>query len=103
VDVCKPRLAKSAISSYFSDIVSAEEIGVSKPHAGFFERALARIGNPPKEEVLIVGDNLISDIKGGHDFGIDTCWFNPNGVSHNHNDMITYEINHLSELLDILD
>jgi len=102
VDVCKPRLAKSAISAYFSDIVSAEEIGVSKPNKGFFETTLNRIGNPPKEEVLIIGDNLISDIKGGYDFGIDTCGFNPNRLSHNHDIEITYEINHLSQLLDIL-
>ncbi|MBT3362838.1 MAG: noncanonical pyrimidine nucleotidase, YjjG family [Chloroflexi bacterium] len=102
VDVCKPRLAKSELVSYFSDIVSAEEIGVSKPHAGFFEQALGRIGNPPKEEVLVIGDNLISDIKGGHEFGMDTCWFNPQRLPHDYDGMITYEINHLSELLDIL-
>jgi len=102
VDVCKPRLAKSDIDSYFYDIVSAEEIGVSKPHAGFFEITLGRIGNPPKEEVLIIGDSLISDIKGGHDSGIDTCWFNPNHLTHNGDIEITYEISHLSELLDII-
>ena len=49
---------------------------MSKPNAGFFDITFDRIGNPPKEEVLIIGDNLISDIKGGYDFGIDTCWFN---------------------------
>jgi len=78
LDVCKPRVAKSTISSYFKDIVSAEEIGVSKPNAGFFETTLGRIGNPAKADALIIGDNLVSDIKGGYDFGIDTCWFNPN-------------------------
>ena len=102
VDVCKPRIAKSAIGSYFSDVVSAEEIGVSKPNAGFFKATLSRIGNPAKEDVLIIGDNLISDIKGGYDFGIDTCWFNPKRLTHNHDIKITYEINHLSELLEIL-
>jgi 2-haloacid dehalogenase len=103
VDVCKPRVAKSTIGSYFKDIISAEEIGVSKPNAGFFEITLDRIGNPSKEEVLIIGDNLISDIKGGYDFGIDTCWFNPKRLTHNHDIEIAYEINHLSQLLEILD
>jgi len=103
VDVCKPRVAKSTIGSYFKNVVSAEEIGVSKPNAGFFETTLNRIGNPAKKEVLIIGDNLISDIKGGYDFGIDTCWFNPNNLTHNHDIKITYEISQLSELLDILD
>ncbi|MFC1998562.1 YjjG family noncanonical pyrimidine nucleotidase [Chloroflexota bacterium] len=103
LDVSKPRVAKSTIGSYFKDIVSAEEIGVSKPNAGFFEITLGRIGNPSKEELLIIGDNLISDIKGGYDFGIDTCWFNPKRLTHNHDIEITYEINHLSQLLYILD
>jgi len=103
LDVSKPRVAKSTIGRYFIDVVSAEEIGVSKPNAGFFEITLGRIGNPSKEEVLVIGDNLISDIKGGYDFGIDTCWFNPNQLSHNHDIKITYEISHLSQLLDILD
>ncbi|MFC1978915.1 YjjG family noncanonical pyrimidine nucleotidase [Chloroflexota bacterium] len=102
LDVSKPRAAKSSIGKYFKDVVSAEEIGVSKPNARFFEIALDRIGNPPKEAVLIIGDNLISDIKGGYDFGIDTCWFNPTRLKHNHDIEITYEINHLSELLHIL-
>ena len=102
LDVSKPRVAKSTIGIYFKDIISAEEIGVSKPNAGFFKITLDRIGNPAKEDVLIIGDNLISDIKGGYDFGIDTCWFNPNQLLHNHDIKITYEINHLSHLLDIL-
>ena len=102
LDVCKPRVAKSAISSYFKFIISAEEIGVSKPNAGFFDITFDRIGNPPKEEVLIIDDNLISDIKGGYDFGIDTCWFNPKRLPRTQDIRIAHEISNLSELLDIL-
>ena len=28
----------------------------------------------------MVGDSLTSDIQGGINFGIDTCWYNPNKI-----------------------
>lgn len=102
-DVQRPRLAKSAIGDCFSDIVISEEVGAAKPDRRIFDIAFSRMNNPRKEDVLIIGDSLTSDIKGGHDYGIDTCWFNP-GQSSCHLDVgIQYEINRVSELLSIVD
>jgi 2-haloacid dehalogenase len=101
-EVQRPRLARSALGGFFADLVISEEIGASKPHPGIFDEAFARMGHPPKEQVLIVGDSLTSDIQGGSDYGIDTCWFNPAGRPRDLAVEIRYEIRHLSELLPIV-
>ena len=77
--VQRSRLELSTIKPFISEIIISEEVGSAKPHAAFFDIASARTGNPPKSDVLIIGDSLSSDIQGGADYGIDTCWFNPNG------------------------
>ena len=100
--VQRSRLERSTIKHFISEIVISEEIGSAKPHATFFDTAFARTGNPPKSDVLIIGDSLSSDMQGGADYGIDTCWFNPNGEERPEGLQITYEIRQLTELLDVL-
>ena len=56
-----------------------------------------------KSTVLIVGDNLSSDIKGGIDFGIDTCWYNPKQIAINPEIRATYEIKILEDLQAIIE
>ena len=100
--VQRSRLAHSPIRDYFVDVIISEEIGAAKPRAAFFETALARLGHPAKREVLVIGDSLSSDMQGGADFGLDTCWFNPAGAPRPAAPPITYEIAHLTELLGIV-
>ena len=59
--------------------------------------------DPEKDEVLIIGDSLTSDIQGGNDYGIDTCWFNPDKKPCDQDVTVDYEIRKPSELLKILD
>jgi 2-haloacid dehalogenase len=99
--VQRGRLERSPIKPFIREIIISEEIGVAKPHVGFFEVASERTGNPPKSEVLLIGDSLTSDIRGGLDFGIDTCWFNPAGEPKPEGWMIPYEIRQLRELLEM--
>lgn len=47
---------------------------IGKPYPYVFEQGMQLLGNPPKEKVLMVGDNLMTDIKGGNAFGIDTAF-----------------------------
>jgi HAD superfamily hydrolase (TIGR01549 family) len=101
--VQRSRLSHSAIKDYISALVISEEVGSAKPHAAFFETASARMENPAKSDVLIIGDSLTSDIQGGVDYGIDTCWFNPTSEPRPEHLPITYEIKHLRELLDIVE
>jgi YjjG family noncanonical pyrimidine nucleotidase len=97
--VQRGRFARSTIQPFISALIISEEIGVAKPHAAFFEAASARSGDPLKSEILLIGDSLTSDIRGGVDYGIDTCWFNPAGEPRPEGLAITYEITHLHELL----
>ena len=53
----------------------SEEVGSPKPHRSFFDHCLAQIGEKDKSRILIVGDSVSSDIKGGMEAGIATCWY----------------------------
>jgi len=101
--VQRSRLAKSPLGGYFTNIVISEEVGAAKPDGKIFDIAFGMMNNPSKAEVLMVGDSLTSDIKGGNDYGIDTCWFNPRRKPCHQDVRITYEIHHLSELMSIVD
>ena len=101
-EVQQPRFAASSIRDCFSEIVISGEIGLAKPDRAIFDHALDRIGDPPRDRVLMVGDNLGSDILGGFNAGLDTCWYNPKGARNGHDVEPTYEIRELREIFDIL-
>jgi 2-haloacid dehalogenase len=96
------RLKRSVIQPFITELIISEEVEAAKPHPAFFDAAFARTGNPPKSDVLIIGDSLTSDMQGGVDYGIDTCWYNPVGEDRPQRLLITYEIRHLRELLEIV-
>jgi 2-haloacid dehalogenase len=95
-------LAASPIRQYFKTVTISDEAGAAKPDGRIFDVAFAAMGNPAKHEVLIIGDSLTSDIQGGVNYGIDTCWYNPHGNAHANALPITYEIKQLAELERIL-
>jgi len=97
-EVQRPKLEKHNLTHYFEAIIVSDEIGVSKPNTAFFDYTFTKIKFPPKEKVLIIGDSLNSDIKGGINYGIDTCWYNPNKKENKTSNTPTYEINNLNEL-----
>ncbi|WPC43967.1 YjjG family noncanonical pyrimidine nucleotidase [Clostridium sp. JS66] len=101
-DVQNKRIRKSVIAKFFEDIVISEEVGVSKPDSKIFELALNNIKHTDKSKVLIVGDSLTSDIQGGINSGIDTCWLNSNKIANTTKFKPTYEISNLMKLMDIL-
>lgn len=101
-EVKRPQLSEPEISKYFKEIIISEEIGVAKPHQGFFDHTFKKIGNPNKSSVIIVGDNLNSDIRGGQNYGIDTCWFNPKHAANKTDVVPTFEINTLKKLISTL-
>lgn len=99
-DVQRPRLANSPLKNSFERLFISEELGAAKPAKAYFDAVFAGIGHPPKDRVLIIGDSPTSDMQGGLDYGIHTCWYNPQGQS---TEMaITYQVRELRELLGML-
>ncbi|WP_042275060.1 YjjG family noncanonical pyrimidine nucleotidase [[Clostridium] dakarense] len=101
-DVQHRRIRNSAVGRYFEDVVISDEIKIAKPSPEIFEHALNNLDHSDKESVLMVGDSLNSDIKGGINAGFDTCWFNQHKKENNLSIKPTYEINSLLELKNIL-
>jgi 2-haloacid dehalogenase len=101
--VQRSRLDRSTIRDFIDALIISEEVGAAKPHAAFFDAAFARTGYPSKKDILIIGDSLTSDIQGGVNYGIDTCWYNPAGEPAPEALSISYEIKNLHQLLEFLE
>ncbi len=95
------KLAKSGIDKLSDGIFISEDVGVQKPEKEFFDRVQKATGYV-EEETMIIGDSLTSDIKGGNNAGIKTCWYNPKGAPREGDVKVDYEIRNLWELKDIL-
>ena len=96
------RLKSSGIALYFKGIFISEHLGADKPSKEFFDIVFSKIEGFNKSEAIIVGDRLTSDVLGGINAGIKTCWFNPKGLPANPEIPADYEIRVLSELPQLL-
>lgn len=98
------RVNLSKLKPFISYVIVSDETGFQKPQAEYFDYALKTIGFPKekKGEVLMIGDSLTSDIQGGINFGIDTCWYNPHHLKNTKKIFPTYEIEHLDKLKEIV-
>ena len=96
------KLRLSGLGELMDSIFLSETLGVEKPNVEFFERMFETIGPVEKDQVLIVGDSLTSDIRGGNNAGIKTCWYNPDHKERYADVKIDYEIADLHEIYDII-
>ena len=96
------KLARSGLDALLDAVFISEDLGVEKPHPGFFDRVFAAIGDIPRQETLIVGDSLTSDIRGGVNAGIRTAWYNPAGRALPEEVRVDYDIRSLDEVLSLL-
>ena len=97
----KRKLACSGLDQLLDGVFISEEVGVEKPGVDFFHRVFEKIGTYDRDEVLIVGDSLTSDIQGGNNAGILCCWFNHKGDKAKDGLRIDFEIQNLSDVLEI--
>ncbi|WP_294152784.1 YjjG family noncanonical pyrimidine nucleotidase [uncultured Clostridium sp.] len=96
------RMKGSGLENYFEKCFISETVGANKPSMDFFDHVKENIECFDASKALVIGDSLTSDIKGGNDAGIDTCWICRKGTV-NHTDIIPkYTINSLEELFEIL-
>lgn len=92
------RLERTGFKHLFSPLVISEQVGVAKPDPGIFEHAFTLMGNPPRQQILMVGDNPQADIQGGINAGIDTCWLNRHGLQRPADITPYHEVSSLSQL-----
>ncbi len=96
------RLKASKIDQYMKDIFVSEATGFQKPMKEYFDYCFERIPNIDLTKTIIVGDSLSSDIMGGNNAGIDTCWYNPDNLPCDIEVKVDYEIKELSEIYNIV-
>lgn len=96
------KLDRSGLGVLMDGVFLSEQLGVEKPNIGFFDQVFKAIGPVDRNQVMIVGDSLTSDIAGGDRAGIVTCWYNPGGLPRPADCRIDYEIQDLHEVYAIL-
>ena len=94
--VQKGRLKSAGIAPFFEEIFISEQIGADKPSKVYFDRCFAKIPNFDQDHAILIGDSPTSDILGGINAGVKTCWFNPNHRPPHPLIRADYEIDRLS-------
>ena len=92
----------SGLDKMVDGVFVSEIIGCPKPQKEYFDACLAKMDGVCADECIIVGDSLTSDMQGGLNAGIATCWYNPTGYPNSLGISIDCEIRNLRELLNIL-
>ena len=101
--VQKGRMTSANLYRFFEISFVSQEIGHNKPSKEYFEAAFARIPGFDKSKCLMVGDSLTSDIQGGINAGLKTCWVNPTHAPHPTDIVPDYEIEYLHQLVALLE
>lgn len=96
------KLQLAGFTELMEDIFISEVIGVPKPDKRFFEACFQQIPDFSRERTIIIGDSLSSDMSGGNQAQIATCWYNPGNLPKKGNVRIDYEIRNLWEVESIL-
>ena len=96
--VQKARLKHFNLYQYFDVILISGECGLAKPDPAIFQSSLELLNHDRKESVLMIGDSLSSDIAGANNFGIDSCWFNPNRLKLQSGNAPTFTVYSLEEI-----
>lgn len=96
------KLRLSGLGALMDGIFLSEELGVEKPNVAFFDKVFSVLGDIDRSQVMIVGDSLTSDILGGTNAGIVTCWYNPGGKPAAGGVHPNYEISDLHEVFSLI-
>ena len=102
-EIQNSRMKGSGLEKYFIARFVSEEVGYPKPQIQYFNYCFKHIDGFDRAKTLIIGDSLTSDIQGGVNAGIDTCWFNPWHNVNNSKLTPTYEITDLRQIVEIVE
>ena len=101
--VQKGRMTSANLYRFFEKVFVSQEIGHNKPSKAYFDGCFSQIPGFDPEKAMIVGDSLTSDIRGGINAGIKTCWVNPGHLPGNPDIQPDYEIEALHQLEALLE
>ncbi len=96
------KLIASGLGKIFDDVFISDKVGFEKPSVEFFNAVQEKVGKFIPNEVMIIGDSLTSDMRGGNNAGILCCWYNPHNVENKSDIKIDYEIKDISEIFGII-
>lgn len=96
------KLRLSGLGALMDGVFLSEELGAEKPDPAFFDRVFSAIGPVDRQTVLIVGDSRTSDIRGGLNAGIRTCWYAPEGGAEEDGMQADHVIRDLHEIFALL-
>jgi len=96
------KLAKSGLGELLDGVFISEDLGAEKPSPIFFRHVFRKLAPYGSDEVVIVGDSLTSDIRGGVNAGILTCWYNPERKPMPDDLRIDFNIQRLDEVEDLI-
>jgi 2-haloacid dehalogenase len=97
------KLARSGLEALLDAVFISEDVGAEKPSLRFFDAVFARLGGIPRDETVIVGDSLTSDIPGGINAGIRTVWYDPKGLPLPEGMRVDAVIRSIPEVLALMD
>ena len=100
--VQRGRLARAEVRPYFEAAFVSEEAGAQKPTPAYFAYVFAHIDGITRENCLLIGDSLSSDIRGANNYGLPCCWYNPRRSPRPDDLRVDYEIADLRELYGIV-
>lgn len=99
----RQKLKLSGLAETMDGVFISDEIGCQKPGKAFFEYCLDQVEETDVQKILIVGDSLTSDILGGKQLGIPTCWYHPAGKKDTSDIVPDMVIDDLHRIYDILE
>ncbi len=102
-EVQRPRFNKCRIKNIFDGVFISGEMGLSKPNKEYFEAVHKQTGGLDKSEYLVVGDNIIADVRGGKEYGFETCWYNPHLLENEQQEFTDFEIQNINQLKKIIE
>jgi 2-haloacid dehalogenase len=101
--VQKGRMTSANLYRFFEKVFVSQEIGHNKPSKAYFDACFAQIPGFDPQKATIVGDSPSSDILGGINAGIATCWVNPNRKPAPEGKRPDYEIESITQLEGLLE
>ena len=98
----KTRLERSGLLDYVKAYFVSEDAGAAKPDPRYFDYVFSRIPGFAKEQALLLGDSLTSDMLGAQNAGIDSLWYCPQGGELSAGLTVTYQAKNYKEIHQLL-